>query len=615
MRILFRVFVAVTFAFLTATAAHAAAWSRTYGSGTPSSVRQTADGSYILAGYSGSRSWLMKLDASGNATWKRVRGGGDGVGPGSTSESAVLAEPAADGGYTVLGNSRVFSTWQPQQSTWISKLDGSGNVQWHKEYVGVGNIESAQPTADGGFLAAGARYVAPSGYEAVVLKFGAGGDLVWRAALKGNQEDMAHFVQATSDGGAIVAGHTFPSSTVGSTKRVDAWVTKLDGQGQIVWQKTYGGPGYDFARFVSPTNDGGYVVAGDTDSFGPGNSDIWIWKLDAGGSLLWQRTYGGFDRDNLSAVHPTEDDGVVVAGVTCSFGAGDCDGWVFEVDATGWIGGQRLFGGTGHDSVGAIEPVADGGYVVAGIASLTSLGPDASGAWVVKVGAKGTISGCSIVDYSHVAPWEAHATAQEGNLSSQVSFALPYVESSVPWSDAEIMSLQQCYAPSPESRMTAVEYYYRTFDHYFLTALPQEIAALDAGTFPGWVRTGLSFQTYSRDPAVANVCRFWSGQTFAPKSSHFYTPYTSECDHLRQQGVWQFEGYAFGLELPTGLPGQGTCGTAMQPLYRAYNNGMSGAPNHRYTTDPAVLDAMIAQGWITEGEAATRVFACVPEQE
>ena len=160
--------------------------------------------------------------------------------------------------------------------------------------------------------------------------------------------------------------------------------------------------------------------------------------------------------------------------------------------------------------------------------------------------------------------------------------------------------------------MTAVEFYHRDFNHYFLTTFPQEVAALDAGTFPGWARTGQSFQVYGLDPGAASVCRFWSGQTFAPKSSHFYTPYAAECGYLKQQGVWQYEGDVFALGLPVGPAGRGTCGTATQPVYRAYNDGQGGAPNHRYTTDPAVLDAMIAQGWIMEGEAATRVFACVP---
>src|SRR5512143_4093003 len=129
---------------------------------------------------------------------------------------------------------------------------------------------------------------------------------------------------------------------------------------------------------------------------------------------------------------------------------------------------------------------------------------------------------------------------------------------------------------------TAVEYYHAGYGQYFVTASPHEAAALDAGVFPGWGRTGESFGVLALDTAgAASVCRFWSGQTFAPKSSHFYTPFDFEYAYLKQQGAWQYEGDVFGLGLPAGPPGQGTCGAATQPLYRVYNNGMSGAPNHR----------------------------------
>ena len=616
MRILHRILLVVTCAFLAASAPHAAQWSRTYGPGTPSSVRQTADGGYILAGYLGCASWLMRLDAGGMGAWKRVRGSEGCGGIGSTSEWATFAQLAADGGYTVLGNDHFSSIWQPGQSTWISKLDSGGTVVWFKEYAGVGHIESVQPTADGGFVAAGELYVAPVGVNAVVLRFDAGGDLVWRASLNGIQQDRAHFVQATSDGGAVVAGHTFPYSRAGSAGPVDAWVVKLDEHGQIVWQKTYGGPGYDFANFVSPTADGGYVVVGTTDSFGSGGVDVWVWKLDAVGSILWQRTYGGPGAEYLYAAHQAQDGGLIVAGLTYSFGSGNSDAWVFKIDASGGIVWQRTFGGTGDDRTPrSVEPTADGGYAIAGHAPAGLPESDAPGAWVLKLDANGAINGCPNTNSSSAAVLESHATAQEGSLSSNVSYAPPYIGSSALWGVAEIVTSQQCYDPSPASRLTAVEYYYRSFDHYFLTTLPQEIAALDAGAFPGWTRTGKSFQTYGLDPAAASVCRFWSGQTFAPKSSHFYTPYVTECAYLKQQGVWQYESDVFALALPVGPAGQGVCGTATQPLYRAYNNGMSGAPNHRYTTDPAVLDAMVAQGWSMEGEASTRVFACVPTQQ
>ena len=170
--------------------------------------------------------------------------------------------------------------------------------------------------------------------------------------------------------------------------------------------------------------------------------------------------------------------------------------------------------------------------------------------------------------------------------------------------------------PYPPVQRTAVEYFHAGYGHYFVTADVLEIATLDAAPASGWARTGLSFGVYgSSDPELAPVCRFWSAQSFAPKSSHFYTPYADECAKVKQDPAWQFERSAFFVRMAEGAPGAATCSAGTQPLFRAYNNGKSGAPNHRYTTDPAVLDAMIAQGWTMEGEAATRVFACVPLQQ
>jgi Repeat of unknown function (DUF5648) len=109
------------------------------------------------------------------------------------------------------------------------------------------------------------------------------------------------------------------------------------------------------------------------------------------------------------------------------------------------------------------------------------------------------------------------------------------------------------------------------------------------------------------------VCRFFSGATFAPRSSHFYTPYAAECDTVDAGHAWEFEKLGFFLALPVGAGnGNGTCPTSTVPLYRAFNAMRGGAPNHRYTTRASTLDAMIAAGWIMEGEASTRVFACVP---
>ena len=160
----------------------------------------------------------------------------------------------------------------------------------------------------------------------------------------------------------------------------------------------------------------------------------------------------------------------------------------------------------------------------------------------------------------------------------------------------------------------AIEYYEPSFDHYFVTTEAlSETAPLDRFEFPEWARTGRSFPVDKTGASgSAPVCRFFSGGSFAPKSSHFYTPYDFECSLLRQGSVWQYEGDVFGLRLPVGQAGAATCPAPTVPLYRAYNNGQRGAPNHRYTDDLATLDRMIAQGWVFEGHAQTKVFACIP---
>ena len=157
----------------------------------------------------------------------------------------------------------------------------------------------------------------------------------------------------------------------------------------------------------------------------------------------------------------------------------------------------------------------------------------------------------------------------------------------------------------------AVEYVHAGYGHYFLTADIHEIVALDSHPARGWLRTGRSFAVWDdNDASLAQVCRFWSDQSFAPKSSHVYTPYADECALLKAGATWTFERNAFAVRLPEGA--SRGCAVDARPLYRAYNNAMGGAPNHRYTVDEDVLDEMVALGWTAEGAPNTRVFACVP---
>ena len=163
--------------------------------------------------------------------------------------------------------------------------------------------------------------------------------------------------------------------------------------------------------------------------------------------------------------------------------------------------------------------------------------------------------------------------------------------------------------PPPTS--TVVEYYHAGFGHYFITNIAAETSALDSGKFAGWARTGRTFNAYtSTNGYVAAVCRFFT-VAFPPKSSHFYTSNSAECSGLQASNKdWTFEAEAFYVQQANAQTGG--CPTGYRAVYRLYNNGQSGAPNHRYTTDPAVRVEMMGKGWIPEGFGPEGVGFCSP---
>src|SRR6266550_9423478 len=162
--------------------------------------------------------------------------------------------------------------------------------------------------------------------------------------------------------------------------------------------------------------------------------------------------------------------------------------------------------------------------------------------------------------------------------------------------------------PTPLLLVPVIEYYHAAFDHYFVTANPDEIVKVDSGVFSGWTRTGFQFNAYATPRAdTFPVCRFFS-TAFEPKSSHFYTPFAFECTKVQANTDWLFESpAAFNIAIPTV---DGSCAVGTLPVYRLYNDGQRGAPNHRYTTDFHERAKMLAQGWVPEGLGADAVEMC-----
>jgi hypothetical protein len=178
----------------------------------------------------------------------------------------------------------------------------------------------------------------------------------------GSYGDGAYSVQHTSDGGYIVAGGTY-SFGAGI---FDIFLIKTDENGNIQWAKTYGGTREDYGFSVQQTSDGGYIVMGHTISFGAGYDDIFLIKTDANGNVQWAKTYGGTSDDLVRFVRQTSDGGYIVVGETYSFGAGYSDIFLIKTDANGNVQWAKTYGGTDYDLAFSVEQTSDGGYIAAG---------------------------------------------------------------------------------------------------------------------------------------------------------------------------------------------------------------------------------------------------------
>jgi len=194
----------------------------------------------------------------------------------------------------------------------------------------------------------------------------------WSQTYGGTDGDVAHSVVETGEGGYALAGWT---KSFGAGW-YDCWLVKTDASGNEEWNQTYGGTSYDLARSVIETSDGGYALAGVTESYGAGWRDFWLVKTDSAGNALWNQTYGGTGGDEAWSVVETADGGYALAGGTYSFGAGFVDCWLVKTDASGNALWNQTYGGTGTDVAHSVVETGDGGYALAGVTGSYGAEPD-----------------------------------------------------------------------------------------------------------------------------------------------------------------------------------------------------------------------------------------------
>ncbi len=276
----------------------------------------------------------------------------------------------------------VTQTWAQAPDTLWTKAYGGATDDWGYDII---------QAADGNFVISGATKsygTNPTSGNAWILKIDGNGDTLWTKVYGGTGGEDVDAIQQTSDGGYILAGYTNTSGAGGG----DFYVLKLDSLGDLQWSRTYGGASHEEARAVQQTSDGGYIIVGYTRSFGvgvPNYENFYIVKTNSAGDTLWTRTYGGANGETAyGVVDQMGDGGYMVAGYTGSYGAGSTDAWLLRLNASGDTLWTRTYGGPSGDGAYWLTRTGDGGYVLGGTSA--SFTPGINDLYLVKVDSAGT---------------------------------------------------------------------------------------------------------------------------------------------------------------------------------------------------------------------------------
>ncbi len=302
---------------------------------------------------------------------------------GSGNDYGTISRQTADNGYIICGTTGSFGAGM--EDIYLVKTNVNGDTLWTKTYGGTNNEygSSVQQTNDRGYIITGSTKSFGTGDRDIyLLKTDSAGNVLWTKTFNATGEDIGSFAQQTSDGGYVIAG----SSQSSSLTNYDVDLIKTDANGDTLWTRTFSGSGYEDGNFVQQTNDGGYIITGTTASFGAGGYDFYIIKTNASGNILWAKSYGGTGDDYAFSIKQNNDSGYVVTGATSSFGSGFFDAYLMRINSTGTVAWTKVFGGTDYDDGVSAQQTSDNGFIMLGQAFSFGVGSDV---YIIKTNASG----------------------------------------------------------------------------------------------------------------------------------------------------------------------------------------------------------------------------------
>jgi hypothetical protein len=326
-------------------------------------VQQDRDGGYIIVGTSKSTSddeediLLVKLDSYGDLVWKKTFGT-------KYEDGGVCVKQAKDGGYIVVG----FVGWHQsfendyrKSNLYIVRTDSQGKLIWEKTFDTLSNENSRGwsviQTSDEGFIIAG-----DDGSYPLLINIDSKGNVLWQNVIK-EHEGWATSIEYADDSNYIIVGNETAFYN-------DFFAILLNKKGEILWRKKYGGDKNDLVYSVQKTTDNGYIIGGQTDSFGAGEDDLYLAKIDSEGNMQWNKTYGGEGEESAylkNQVQNTIDGGYVVVGMTSgSFGGIGRDIYLVRTKETGDILWTRTYDYSSNDIGTSIQQTQDGGFIIIG---------------------------------------------------------------------------------------------------------------------------------------------------------------------------------------------------------------------------------------------------------